>query len=292
MSTPRISIVTPSFNQAPFVEHTLRSILDQNYGNLEYIVIDGGSTDGSVEIISQYAPQLAYWVSEPDDGHGNALNKGFKRSTGEIMAWLNSDDIYFPWTLQTVAEIFASHPEVSWISSHACAILDQKGRIVTADRKYNNKYSYLLGRHNVPQESTFWRSSLWERAGGYINEDYKLMVDGELWSRFFAHARLYNVRCMLGGFRCWGGNRSIVDNKQVNADMRRCVATLEKSCDPATLLNLARMRQALKYPDGIRRNIARKIMHRLAPSLHAETAFDLLTPTGNGWLKRTTPFQV
>ena len=182
MSVPRISIVTPSFNHAQFLEQTLCSVLDQNYENLEYIVVDGGSTDRSVEIINQYAPRLAYWVSEPDGGHGNALNKGFKRSTGEIMAWLNSDDLYFPWTLHTVAEIFAAHPEISWVTSHSNAVVDQKGRVVSADRNYSNKYDYLLGRCNIQQELTFWRRSLWDRAGGNINEDYKLMVDGELWN--------------------------------------------------------------------------------------------------------------
>ena len=293
MSKPRISIVTPSFNHAQFLEHALCSVLDQDYENLEYIVIDGGSTDGSVEMLSRYAPRLAYWVSEPDGGHGSALNKGFKRSTGEIMAWLNSDDLHFPWTLNAVAEIFAAHPEVSWITSHSCAILDQKGRLVTADRNYSNKYDYLLGRCNIQQESTFWRRSLWENAGGYINEDYKLMVDGELWTRFFLNARLYNVQCLLGGFRRWGGNRSISNMTQVNDDMRRCVAAMERSCDADTLSDLAKLRRVLKMPKGISRHIARKIMYRLSPTLRARTAYHLLTPTTqNGWLYRTTASQV
>src|SRR4051812_44790534 len=122
MSLPSISIVTPSFNHGQFLEHTLRSVIDQNYDNLEYIVIDGGSTDGSVDIIKRNERDLAHWTSERDGGHGNALNKGFRHSRGEIMAWLNSDDLYFPWTLHTVAEIFSSHPEVSWITAHANAV--------------------------------------------------------------------------------------------------------------------------------------------------------------------------
>src|SRR5215470_7311361 len=113
MARPRISIVTPSFNQARFLEATIRSVLDQRYDNLEYIVVDGGSTDGSVEIIKRYADRLAFWCSEADGGHGNALNKGLRRATGEIMAWLNSDDIYWPWTLAAVAEIFEAHPDVN-----------------------------------------------------------------------------------------------------------------------------------------------------------------------------------
>ena len=109
---PRISVVTPSFNQSAFLEETLRSVLDQGYPNLEYIVIDGGSTDASADIIRKHAGRITCWVSEKDQGQYDAINKGFARSTGEIMAWLNSDDKYLPWTFSVVGEIFASRPEV------------------------------------------------------------------------------------------------------------------------------------------------------------------------------------
>ena len=292
MSAPRISIVTPSFNHAEFLENTLCSVLDQNYENLEYIVIDGGSTDRSVDIINRYAPRLAYWVSEPDGGHGNALNKGFQRSSGEIMAWLNSDDLYFPYTLQAVAEIFSSHPEVCWITSESNAVVDRKGRTIRAFHSYKNKYDFLLGRFNIQQESTFWRRSLWDRAGGYVNEDYKLMVDGELWTRFFGYAQLYNVQCLLAGFRQWGGNRSIINESEVDEDMRRCVAALERSSDETVLSELASIRRVLSWPRGIRRSITRYIIHRLTPSLRKRTVYHLLTPTEEGWLCRTKPFRI
>src|SRR3954447_3859663 len=125
---PKISVVTPSFNQAEYLEETLRSVLDQEYTNLEYIVIDGGSTDGSVDIIRRYEDRLAYWVSEPDQGQYDALNKGFARTTGEIMAWLNSDDKYLDWTFSSVAEAMSKLPEIEWLTSQFQFFWDQKGR--------------------------------------------------------------------------------------------------------------------------------------------------------------------
>ena len=291
-SLPRISIVTPSFNQARFLDHTLRSVLDQNYPNLEYVVIDGGSTDGSVDIIKHHAPRLAYWLSEPDHGHGHALNKGFQRTTGEIMAWLNSDDLYFPWTLQTVAEIFSAHPDIAWLTAQSGAIFDSEGRIVSADRNFNSKYDYLLGRHSLQQESTFWRRSLWEAAGGTINEDYKLMVDGELWTRFFLKAPLYHVARLLGGFRRWGENRSLLDRAQCEAEMKRCVEVMRYSSDAQTLFDLAILQRVRKVKPGIRRQIARKIIHRMKPSLKSETAYDVVLYRDQSWRCGKYPFSI
>jgi glycosyltransferase involved in cell wall biosynthesis len=108
---PKISIVTPSFNQGRFIEKTILSVIEQDYPNLEYIIIDGGSTDESVEVIKKYDQHLAYWVSEPDRGQSHAINKGFERATGEIFGWLNSDDWYHPGALKAVAEAFAANPE-------------------------------------------------------------------------------------------------------------------------------------------------------------------------------------
>jgi glycosyltransferase involved in cell wall biosynthesis len=114
---PKISIVTPSYNQGRFLEEAICSVLDQGYPNLEYIIIDGGSTDESVEIIRKFEKHLAYWVSERDQGHYDAINKGFAHATGEIMAWLNSDDKYTPWAFRVVAEIVTTLPQVQWLTS-------------------------------------------------------------------------------------------------------------------------------------------------------------------------------
>ena len=199
---PRISVVTPSFNQGQFLEATLRSVLDQEYGGLEYVVIDGGSTDGSAEIVERYASRLAYRVSEPDHGHAHALNKGFARTTGEIMCWINSSDMYYPWTLRTVAEIFTQLPEVEWITGVA-SWFDITGRLRhVSGGSAPNRYD-MMGKsyRMIQQESVFWRRRLWDRAGGRLDERLTCAADLDLWLRFFRTAAFCYVPVVLGGFR-------------------------------------------------------------------------------------------
>ena len=124
---PSITVVTPSFNQARFLERTIRSVLDQGYAQLEYLILDGGSSDGSTDIIRAYESHLAYWISEPDDGQSAAVNAGWRRASGEILGWLNSDDFYLPGTLQFVGEFFAAHPDVAFLYG-TCDVVDEAGR--------------------------------------------------------------------------------------------------------------------------------------------------------------------
>lgn len=216
---PKISIVTPSFNQAHFLEETLCSVLDQNYENLEYVVIDGGSTDGSVDIIRKYSDRLTFWVSEADGGQYDAINKGFAHCSGEIMGWLNADDKYLPWTFQVLAEVFSACPQVEWISSLYPLWWDGKGSAVhcRALPEYSREGFWRgenlpeCGWHAVTwiqQESTFWRRSLWAKTGGRLNIDYKLAGDFELWARFFKEGELAGLPTPLGGFRYREGQRS------------------------------------------------------------------------------------
>ncbi len=216
---PKFSIVTPSYNQAQFIEETIHSVLAQNYPNIEYIIIDGGSTDGSVEIIRGREEQLAYWVSEPDAGQYDAINKGFNKTTGEIMAWLNSDDKYMPWAISVAAEIFRTYPEVEWLTTIYPLICDVEGRVVECSyiggfnrqsffRKANLPGRGWYGRSWIMQESTFWRRSLWERAGGCMDSSLKFAGDFELWGRFFKHTDLYAVATPLASFRKHGNQKT------------------------------------------------------------------------------------
>jgi hypothetical protein len=209
---PRISVVTPCLNQAAFLEQTIRSVLDQNYPNLEYVVIDGGSTDGSIDILKRYADRLTWWKSEPDAGHYDAINKGFARTTGEIMAWINSDDKYLPWTFSSVADVMSSLPQVEWLTSLFHLFWDEQGRAVSCEfhpgfsRELILRGGTLLGSGwpswaFMQQESTFWRRSLWDKIGGRIDTTWSLAADFDLWMRFAGLAEVYSLQVPLAGFR-------------------------------------------------------------------------------------------
>lgn len=208
---PKISIVTPNYNYAGTLELTLTSVLNQHYSLLEYIVIDGNSSDHSQRILQQYSNQLAYWHSQADQGQYFAINQGFEQSTGEVMGWLNSDDIYLPWTLHVVAEIFAQFPEIAWIIGRPTQIQNGVIRNVGPLQPYPQEFiaSGLFRGDRlgwIQQESVFWRRSLWEKAGP-LRTDLKYAADFELWTRFAEHAELVSVSCILGGFFVRQSNR-------------------------------------------------------------------------------------
>jgi len=240
---PKISIITVNLNNARFLEEAIVSVLSQNYPNLEYIIIDGGSTDGSLEIIRKYESQLAYWTSEKDEGYGFALQKGFGKATGEIMAWLNSDDVYYPGSLFTVAEVFTRHPQAKWITGFPSWVSEKGFRLGEMPNIGNSywakrydlylKYSrwsrtrYLGGDFRaIQQESTFWRRELWEKAGGVMSVNYKLAADTELWCRFFRYEKLYTVPHILAGFR-WSGKGQLTKVKRIEY-LDECLKVLQQ----------------------------------------------------------------
>jgi len=179
---PRITVVTPSFNQATFLERTIRSVLDQGYPNLEYIIIDGGSSDGSVDVIRKYEHRLAYWVSEPDCGQAHAINKGLQRATGEWVGWQNSDDIYYPYAFMHVARAAMRFPKADFIIGDM-KLIDEQDGVIRGLRYVRPTYESLLAEGMVlANQAAFWRRSLHGRIG-WINESLHYGFDYEWFLR-------------------------------------------------------------------------------------------------------------
>lgn len=197
----KISIVTPAFRHAAFIERTMQSILEQQYPNLEYFVQDGASEDGTKEILQKYTAQLAGWESVPDGGQSQAINLGLKKTTGEIMAWLNSDDLLLPGSLAYVSDYFASHPEVDVVYGHRI-LIDESDRQIGRWMLPKHDGEVLSWADYVPQETLFWRRSIWEKAGGQIDESFRFAMDWDLIVRFRnAGARFACLPRFIGGFR-------------------------------------------------------------------------------------------
>ena len=210
---PLISIVTPNYNGAEYLEETILSVLGQDYPNLEYIIIDGGSTDESINIIKKYEDKLTYWVSEKDKGLYDAIQKGFTKSSGEIMAWINSDDMYHKRAFLTVAEIFSLFPQVNWLQGNPTTF-DEFGRtIFTYDLKRWSKFDYYLYNYGwIQQESIFWRRALWVKSGEKVGNNLRLAGDLDLWLRFFRYEKLYVTTALVGGFRQRSKNQLSLDH--------------------------------------------------------------------------------
>ncbi len=179
---PRISVVTPSYNQGQFIEETIRSVLLQGYPDLEYIIIDGGSTDASVDIIRKYEPWLAYWVSEPDRGQSHAINKGLAVSTGDVLAYLNADDVYEPGALAAVARCFDEHPEADLVYGNGSLIGADGQDIREVQIEYESSLALAYGRGGLLQPSVFWRRRLYERIGPF-DEELHYALDYDYWLR-------------------------------------------------------------------------------------------------------------
>jgi glycosyltransferase involved in cell wall biosynthesis len=198
-NAPKISVVTPSYQQGHFLEWTMRSVLEQRYPNLEYVVMDGGSTDETGEILVRYKDRLAYYESAPDKGQADAVARGFEHSSGEIMAYLNSDDLLAPGALDFVARFFSAHPEVDAIYSHRVFIDEQN--LVTRYWILPAHHSWMMERWDyIPQETCFWRRRLYEKVGG-IDTSFQFALDYDLFVRFMRAGRMERVNRFLGAFR-------------------------------------------------------------------------------------------
>jgi GT2 family glycosyltransferase len=218
---PRMSIVTPSFQQGRYLERTIFSVVNQQYPELEYVVQDGGSTDGTVDVLQRFDGELTGWVSEPDGGQADAINRGFGRTTGEIMAWLNSDDLLLPGALAYVARYFASHPDVDVVYGNRMLIDENDGEIgVWVLPKHDDLM--LTNIDYVPQETLFWRRRIWESAGGRIDPDFHYALDWDLLLRFRdAGAKIVRLPRFLGAFRVHDEQKTTAQDKVGAAECAR-----------------------------------------------------------------------
>lgn len=260
---PRISIVVPSFNQGRFMRATLQSIIDQRYPNLELIVVDGGSTDNTLSVIKQYEAHLAWWVSKPDSGQTAAINKGFMRSTGEIMAWINSDDLVASGALQQIADHFVKHPET---------------QVVYGDRILINEEGleigrWILPRHSrrvlqwadfVPQETLYWTRNAWNLIGARLDETFRFAMDWDFLLRLSAkQIDIQHLPVFLGLFRIHDQQKTSSQMSSIGQEEIRIIRHRELGFQPTRwqlILNTAPFLLAAKFHElSLRPGLARRI---------------------------------
>jgi glycosyltransferase involved in cell wall biosynthesis len=221
MASSIISIVTPSFNQGAYIERTIRSVLGQGYPKLQYVVMDGGSTDNTLSAVQPYLPHLHHFSSQPDAGQADAIARGFDHTSGEVMAYLNSDDLLAPGALHFVANYFQEHPEVDFVYSHRC-IIDADDRVV--GYWYLPFHSnYLMRRLDlIPQETCFWRRSLFEAVGN-VDHSYRFAMDYDLFVRMMAKGKFRRVNRFLAAFREHQSSKTTRHYETVGAEEIRTV---------------------------------------------------------------------
>jgi glycosyltransferase involved in cell wall biosynthesis len=218
VSLPKISIITPSFNQGQFIEQTIVSIIEQNYPNLEIIIIDGGSKDNTLEVIKKYEPYITYWISEPDKGQSHAINKGLERCTGDIVNWLNSDDWLEPGALFKVAEIFKANPEISVVSGYENHVWNNGEIIIREGTVLKESLEETIEFCQIAQPSTFFRLKEFKQITP-VPEDMHFIMDGELWVRFlllFGQQNFYKLKEPVVNFRFHENSKTVSNQVKDN----------------------------------------------------------------------------
>jgi GT2 family glycosyltransferase len=235
-----VSLITPSYNQASYLEQTMRSVLGQDYADIEYIVIDGASTDGSVDIIKKYADRLAYWVSEKDRGQAEAINKGFARAHGEIVAWLNSDDTYLPGAVTAAVKAFDEHPEAVLVYADMLAV-DEHGQ-TTNELKYQQlTLEDLLCFQIIGQPAVFMRRSALEKTGG-LNSTFHFLLDHLLWIRIAQQGRIVHINQTWAAARYHAEAKNRAKAAEFGREAFRILETVERDSNLAPAFAKVRKR--------------------------------------------------
>ena len=217
---PLVSIITPSYNQAQFLEKTIQSVLRQDYPNIEYIIIDGASNDRSVEIIQRYTNQLVYWVSEEDAGQTDAINKGFARAQGEILAWINSDDTYLPDAVSGAVDFLNANPDAGMVYGDA-NLIDETGEVIGKFPARQTDYKRLRrGYVHIPQQAAFFRAELWRQVGP-LDPTFYFAMDYDLWVRISRVAPIYYHPHLWANFRLHGSGKSVAEDSRCWPEMLR-----------------------------------------------------------------------
>jgi len=230
---PKISIVVPSYNQGKFIAATLQSIIDQRYPNLELIVVDGGSTDSTLAAIKQYEAHLHWWVSEPDSGQAEAINKGFVRSTGDVMAWINSDDLVAPGALHRVADYFVKHPETQVIYGNR-VLINEEGLEIGRWILPHHSGRVLQWADFVPQETLYWRREAWNSIGARLDESFRFAMDWDFLLRLSAKQMIIrHLPVFLGHFRVHHQQKTLSIMSSIGQDEIRQIRFRELGFQPA-----------------------------------------------------------
>jgi glycosyltransferase involved in cell wall biosynthesis len=245
-----VSIITPSFNQAAYLEQTINSVLNQDYPHIEYIVMDGGSTDGSVEVIKKYADKLAYWISEKDRGQADAINKGFARATGEIIAWLNSDDYYLSGTVSAAVKAFEAHPDVTLVYGNMLAV-DGEGKTFNTLTYKQLTLEDLLCFQIIGQPAVFMRRSAFQIAGG-LDLNFHYMLDHHLWIRIAQQGQILHVDQTWAAARYHAEAKNIAQAAEFGRDAFSILdfATRDKTFAPILAKIIRRARASANRVDA------------------------------------------
>ena len=244
---PKISVIMPSLNQCGYLREALQSVVDQRYPALELIVMDGGSTDGSMEVIRSFEEHVAYWESREDRGQSHAINKGFAKATGEVLCWLNSDDVLLPGALNAVTYAFEANPGWHWLSAPSLRFGERLHRLDGISFLPRSRVEWLL-RCPLSQPSTFWKRSLFEQHGG-LDESYHFALDYEYWTRFvFAGETVHLLKRPLSAFRLHDTSKTVSQSEKFRLEE---VRLREKYGPKLTSSEAAHLKRALAGMAGV-----------------------------------------